>query len=42
MNLAWRVGRKIRWNADTEQIVDDAEANALVTKKYRTPWKLEV
>ena len=42
MNIAWRVGRKIRWNADTEQVLDDPEANALVTKKYREPWKLEV
>ena len=42
MNIAWRVGRKIRWNADTEQMLDDREANALVTKKYRAPWKLEV
>ena len=42
MNIAWRVGRKIRWNADAEQVLDDAEANALVTKKYRAPWKLEV
>jgi predicted dehydrogenase len=42
MNIAWRVGRKVHWNADTAQIPDDAEANALVTKQYREPWKLEV
>jgi len=42
MNIAWRVGRKVRWDADTEKVVDDAEADALVTKKYRAPWKLEV
>lgn len=41
MNIAWRVGRKIRWDAETEQVLDDPEANALVTKEYRAPWKLE-
>ncbi|MCH8042629.1 MAG: Gfo/Idh/MocA family oxidoreductase [Planctomycetes bacterium] len=42
LNIAWRVGRKIDWDGQKEQIVGDAEANALVTKQYRAPWKLEV
>lgn len=42
MNLAWRLGRKIHWNAEKHEIVGDEEANALVTKKYRAPWSLEV
>ncbi len=42
MNIAWRVGRKVHWDAQQEQIVDDPEANALVTKQYRAPWKLEI
>ncbi len=42
MNIAWKVGRKIRWDAEKEQVVGDAQANALVTKPYRAPWKLEV
>jgi len=42
MNIAWRVGRKIYWDAENEVVQDDAEANALVHKKYRAPWKLEV
>jgi len=42
MNIAWRVGRKIRWDAAKEVVLDDPEANALVTKSYRAPWKLEV
>ncbi|MCL4205368.1 MAG: Gfo/Idh/MocA family oxidoreductase [Pirellulaceae bacterium] len=42
MNIAWRVGRKIRWDAENEMVLDDPEANALVTKPYRAPWKLEV
>ncbi|NLX56327.1 MAG: Gfo/Idh/MocA family oxidoreductase [Planctomycetaceae bacterium] len=42
MNIAWKVGRKIRWDAETEQVLDDPEAQALVSKPYRAPWKLEV
>jgi len=42
LNIAWRTGRKIRWDAENEQIIGDPEANELVTKKYRPPWKLEV
>jgi predicted dehydrogenase len=42
LNIAWRVGRKIRWDGEKEQVVGDPEANALVTKQYRSPWKLEV
>jgi len=42
MNIAWRVGRTIRWDAEKEQIIGDEEANALVTKKYRPPWELKV
>lgn len=40
MNIAWRVGRKIHWDAERERIIGDKEANALVTKKYRKPWVL--
>jgi len=42
MNIAWKTGRTIRWDAEKEQVVGDEEANALVTKSYRAPWKLEV
>ena len=42
MNIAWKVGRKIRWDAEKEEVLDDPEANALVTKPYREPWQLEV
>ena len=42
MNIAWKVGRKIRWDAENERVLDDPEADALVTKQYRAPWKLEV
>lgn len=32
------VGRKIRWDAGKEEIIDDAEASALLTRPYRLPW----
>jgi predicted dehydrogenase len=41
MNLAWLAGRRIRWDGEKEQVLGDTEANALVTKPYRAPWKLE-
>jgi predicted dehydrogenase len=36
--ISWRVGRSIAWDAQTEQIRDDAEANALLQRPYRAPW----
>jgi predicted dehydrogenase len=42
MNIAWKVGRQIIWDGEREQVVGDEEANALVTKEYRAPWKLAV
>jgi predicted dehydrogenase len=39
-NIAIRTGRKITWEAKTEQIVGDKEANEMLTKPYRSPWKL--
>lgn len=42
MNVSWLVGRRIRWDGAKDQVIGDAEANALVTKPYRAPWKLKV
>lgn len=39
-NVAYRVGRKLRWDAASERIVGDNEAAALLTKRYRAPWSL--
>ncbi|MFO0871825.1 MAG: Gfo/Idh/MocA family oxidoreductase [Pirellulales bacterium] len=39
-NIAVRTGRKIRWDAQTESIVGDSESQALLSRPYRTPWKL--
>ena len=37
-NIAYRVGRRLRWDSTKEQVIDDAEANRLVTGTYREPW----
>lgn len=39
-NIAYRVGRRIRWDAQTETIIGDAEASKLLTREYRAPWHL--
>lgn len=39
-NVAWRTGRKVRWDAGTGRFGDDAEANALITPRYRAPYRL--
>lgn len=38
----WPVGRSIRWDGKTNQVLDDPAAGALVMRPYRAPWKLEV
>jgi predicted dehydrogenase len=39
--ISMLVGRKIKWDAHKEEIVGDADATKLLTRSYRTPWKLE-
>ena len=39
-NIAYRTGHKIVWDSDAEKIVDDHEADKLVSVKYRKPWHL--
>ncbi len=36
--VAYRVGRVLRFDPRAEQVIDDREANALLTKGYREPW----
>lgn len=42
MNISWRSGHKIHWDAQKEEVKDDPQANALVHKEYRAPWKLDI
>ena len=38
--IAMLTGRKIKWNPETEEIIGDAEASALLGRSYREPWVL--
>jgi len=38
-DAAIRLGRKLKWDAKKEEFVDDAEANAMRSIKYRDDWK---
>ncbi len=37
--ISWRVGRSIAWDGAKEEIIGDAEAGALLSRKYRAPWE---
>jgi len=39
-NIATRVGRVLRWDAEKEEIIGDQEANRLLVRPYRAPWTL--
>jgi predicted dehydrogenase len=39
-NIAFRVGRRVNWDVEKERVIGDAEAQKLVAKEYRAPWKL--
>ena len=39
-NIAYRVGRVLRFDASTETIADDAEANGLLSRTYRKGFVL--
>ena len=41
-NIAARVGRTVRWDARTADIVGDTDASARLTKTYRAPWDREL
>jgi hypothetical protein len=38
-NLALRTGRKLRWDAASQQIVDDPDAAAMQKRQPRAPWQ---
>ncbi len=39
-DIAMRLGRKLRWDPDAEQIMGDEQANRMVSKPMRSPWYL--
>jgi hypothetical protein len=40
-NIAMLVGRKLRWDAKKESFIGDGEANALLARKQRKPYRIE-
>jgi predicted dehydrogenase len=39
-NIAFRLGRQIKWDVEKEQVIGDAEAQQYVMREYRAPWKI--
>lgn len=38
-NIAFRTGRRIHWDDQRERILDDGDANRLLKRKFRKPYK---
>ena len=38
--VAYRVGRKLNWNAEKLEVVNDTAANNLIRKDYRSGWEV--
>lgn len=39
-NIAMLTGRKLRWDPDEESFVNDPEANRMLSRSMRSPWRL--
>jgi len=39
-NIALRLGRKLKWDPASEQVLNDVEANKMLSRPMRGPWKL--
>ncbi|MDV6029547.1 MAG: Gfo/Idh/MocA family oxidoreductase [Phycisphaera sp. RhM] len=40
-NLALRLGRTVEWDAESERVVSDDEANALMSRAYRSGYEID-
>lgn len=40
-NIALRLGRKLKWNPETELFVGDEEANSMITRKQRKGYEIK-
>jgi predicted dehydrogenase len=39
-DIAIRLGRKLRWNPEKEEFINDERANSMLTRPMRSPWHL--
>lgn len=39
-NIAYRLGRQIRWDVENENFIGDDDARGYLLRPYRAPWKL--
>ena len=39
-DIAVRLGRKLKWNPDKEEFINDAQATRMLTRSMRSPWHL--
>jgi Oxidoreductase family, C-terminal alpha/beta domain len=39
-NIALRTGMKLRWDGKAERFSNSVEANAMLSRPYRAPWRL--
>ncbi len=37
--MSLKLGRSLQWDGAKEQVIGDAEANSLLSRKYRGPWE---
>ena len=40
-NIATRLGRSLNWDAAKEEFIGDKQANEMLSRPYRNPWRLE-
>ena len=39
-DIAIRLGRKLRWDPKAERFLNDDQANRMLTRPMRSPWRL--
>ncbi|MBN2315492.1 MAG: Gfo/Idh/MocA family oxidoreductase [Sedimentisphaerales bacterium] len=39
-NISMLLGRKLRWNPEKEQFINDKQANRMLSRAMRSPWRL--
>ena len=40
-NIAMQLGRKLQWNPEQEEFLDDKTADAMLSRQQREPWTID-